>query len=81
MFNTHLIQLFISPSSLQKGTITGDTTIGRQLLDAVASVPKVDRQQFEQMFNNNIQDLLMVVFLSNLTRTQLAIAERLQSIV
>jgi len=64
-----------------KGNVQPDVNVGRQLMDAVASLPKIDHQQFEQMFNSNLQDLLMVVFLSNLTRTQLAVAERLQSIL
>ncbi|KAI8803028.1 JAB1/Mov34/MPN/PAD-1 ubiquitin protease-domain-containing protein [Cladochytrium replicatum] len=34
--------------------------------------------EFERRFTNQLQDLLMVVYLANLTRTQLSIAERLQ---
>jgi len=63
------------------GAITPNNAVGRHLMEAISAVPKVDRAQFEQLFNNNLQDLLMVVYLSNLTRTQLAVAERLQSIL
>ena len=40
----------------------------------VRSYPEV----FDKMFNDNLQDLLMVMYLSNLTKTQLTIAEKLQ---
>ncbi|KAI9145681.1 eukaryotic translation initiation factor 3, subunit F [Paraphysoderma sedebokerense] len=53
--------------------------IGRFLSDLVGMVPKVDGKQFEKKFNGHLQDLLMVVYLANLTRTQLDIADRLQS--
>ena len=36
--------------------------------------------QFNQMFNSQVQDMLVVVYLANLTRTQLALAEKLQSV-
>jgi translation initiation factor 3 subunit F len=36
---------------------------------------------YEKMFNNSLQDLLMVVYLANLTRTQLKLAEKLQSAI
>jgi len=49
-------------------------------MEIVSSVPKIDKANFEQSFNNSVQDLLMVVYLANMTRAQLGIAERLQSI-
>ena len=54
--------------------------IGRFLMDIVTSVPKLDKNQFELSFSNSVQDLLMVTYLSNMTRAQLGVAERLQSI-
>lgn len=44
---------------------------------AAAAVPSVDPRVFDKMFNDSLQDLLMIVYLSQLTRTQLAIAEKL----
>ena len=32
------------------------------------------------MFNSQVQDMLVVVYLANLTRTQLALAEKLQAV-
>lgn len=50
-------------------------------MDTVSVVPKIDSAAFEKMFNSHLQDLLMVVYLANMTRTQLAVAERLQLLV
>jgi len=60
------------------GTTEGDTTVGRFLAKAVSALPKFDTETVEKLFNNNVQDLLMVVYLANLTRTQIALAEKLQ---
>jgi len=56
------------------------TAIGRLLADTVSALPRVEPGQLEKMFNNSLQDLLMVVYLANLTRTQLALAEKLQRV-
>lgn len=50
-------------------------------MDTVSVVPKIDSTAFENMFNSHLQDLLMVVYLANMTRTQLSVAERLQLLV
>jgi len=60
------------------GNAQGDNAIGRFLAKAVSSLPKFDADTVDKLFNNNIQDLLMVVYLANLTRTQIALAEKLQ---
>lgn len=48
-----------------------DNAVGRSLLDLIHSVPHMSTDQFAQMFNSNIKDLLMVVTLSQLIKTQL----------
>lgn len=55
-----------------------DQKVGRMLSDAVSTIPKIDAEVFEKMFNSSLQDLLMVVYLGSLTRTQLALAQKLQ---
>lgn len=60
--------------------IQPDTSIGRYLLDLVNNVPKIEPEEFETMLNSNMKDLLMVVYLANLTRTQLALNEKLQTL-
>lgn len=54
-----------------------DNQVGRALLDMVHSVPKMTSDQFDEMFNSNVKDLLMVVALSQLIKTQLQLNEKL----
>jgi len=60
------------------GSIKPNTNIGRFLADTVAALPRIDSAQFDKMFNNSLQDLLMVVYLANLARAQLVLSEKLQ---
>ena len=46
----------------------------------MASAPRLPTKEFGKMFNTQVQDMLTVVYLANLTRTQLALAEKLQAI-
>lgn len=54
-----------------------DNVVGRALLDMVHSVPTMTPEQFEHMFNSNIKDLLMIITLCQLTKTQLQLNEKL----
>ncbi|KAK5643643.1 hypothetical protein RI129_007488 [Pyrocoelia pectoralis] len=57
--------------------IPADNAVGRSLLDLVNSVPHMTNEQFSEMFNSNVKDLLMVVTLSQLLKTQLQLNEKL----
>ncbi|KAJ1565321.1 Eukaryotic translation initiation factor 3 subunit F, partial [Nowakowskiella sp. JEL0078] len=61
------------------GKVANNNAVGRYLMDTVSTIPRLEQQEFETMFNKHLSDLLMVVYLANLTRTQLAIAERLHN--
>ncbi|ORZ25917.1 maintenance of mitochondrial structure and function-domain-containing protein [Absidia repens] len=63
------------------GKIQPNNSIGRYIMDTVSVVPKIDGAVFEKMFNSHLQDLLMVVYLANMTRTQLSVAEKLHLLV
>lgn len=54
-----------------------DNAVGRSLLDLINSVPHMTPEQFTQMFNSNVKDLLMVISLSQLIKTQLQLNEKL----
>lgn len=56
---------------------TPDNAVGRSLLDLIHSVPHMTPEQFTQMFNSNIKDLLMVLTLSQMIKTQLQLNEKL----
>lgn len=56
-----------------------DAEVGRQIADALDALPRVRPEVFDKLFNDSLQDLLMVTYLSNITRTQLSIAEKLNA--
>lgn len=43
-------------------------------MDTIMELPKLKLEQFEDAFQQNLQDLLMVSYLSTLTRAQLQLA-------
>ncbi|XP_014673026.1 PREDICTED: eukaryotic translation initiation factor 3 subunit F-like [Priapulus caudatus] len=59
------------------GRTAPDPSMGRYLAELVSKVPQIEQEEFEQMLNANMKDLLMVVYLSNLTATQLALSEKI----
>ena len=59
------------------GKKTPDNSFGRSLLYMTHSVPKMSLDEFEDMLNSNRKDLLMVLYLSQLTKTQLSLNEKL----
>jgi translation initiation factor 3 subunit F len=60
------------------GEEPANNELGRRIADTLTAVPQVRPEVFDRVFNNSLQDLLMVGYLSNLTRMQLAIAATLQ---
>ncbi|KYQ90992.1 Mov34/MPN/PAD-1 family protein [Tieghemostelium lacteum] len=69
-------------SAVEKGEIQGDPKIGRFLARTIQSIPKANSQVMDKVINNSVKDLLMIVYLSSLTRSQLAVAEKVrQSLV
>ncbi|KAL7688754.1 putative eukaryotic translation initiation factor 3 subunit F, MPN domain-containing protein [Plasmopara halstedii] len=59
------------------GKQPADAKIGREISDALAAIPMLREEQFDQIFNTGLQDLLMVSYLSGLTQAQLSMAEKL----
>ncbi|KAI2668734.1 Type I phosphatidylinositol 4,5-bisphosphate 4-phosphatase-B [Labeo rohita] len=59
------------------GKVMADNSVGRYLMDLVNKVPKITAEDFESMLNSNINDLLMVTYLANLTQAQIALNEKL----
>ncbi|KAJ9086682.1 hypothetical protein DSO57_1001473 [Entomophthora muscae] len=67
--------------SVLDGGAPSNPAIGRYLMDTLAMVPKIDAEIFDKTFNSHVQDLLMVIYLSNVTRAQLALADSIHSLV
>jgi len=63
------------------GGATPNTEIGQRLMTLFGSVPQMDPLQVENMMNNNMQDLLMVLYLASLTKTQLGVGTKLNNII
>ena len=59
------------------GDIPADDEVGRDISDTLNSIPRIRPEVFDKMFNDSLQDLLMVTYLSNITKTQLTVAEKL----
>lgn len=65
---------------VHSGKIPMDSNVGRSLMKIVDSIPMLDVQTFDTLMTNQMNDLLMVSYLSNLVKTQLALNEKLASI-
>lgn len=62
-----------------EGRETPDNNIGRFISDTLATIPKMPPAVFDKVFNDKIQDNYALVYLASLTRTQLGIAEKLNT--
>jgi translation initiation factor 3 subunit F len=63
------------------GEIIADDAVGRLMADTLASIPRIRPELFDKVFSDTLQDLLMVTYLSNMTRTQLTIAEKINALL
>jgi translation initiation factor 3 subunit F len=79
----HLLELLETASayvdSVVSGTTLPDSKIGRHIADTLNSVPRIQPAVFDKLYQDSLQDLLMVTYLSNITKTQLTIAEKLNA--
>ncbi|XP_047176238.1 eukaryotic translation initiation factor 3 subunit F [Vigna umbellata] len=62
-----------------EGRVAPDNKIGRFISDAVGSLPKVSPRVFDKLVNDSLQDHLLLLYLSSITRTQLSLAEKLNT--
>ncbi|XP_018017383.1 eukaryotic translation initiation factor 3 subunit F-1 [Hyalella azteca] len=63
------------------GKCPADSQIGRELTRMVNQVPQMAAGEFEEMLNTNMKDLLMVVYLSQLTKVNVSLNEKLTLLV
>ena len=68
-------------AAIVQGKIQPDTRVGRELMNAVASVPEVSAEEFEASLNKGLHDLLMVQYLGSLTQSQICFWQRMQTMV
>jgi len=60
-----------------EGKVEANNEVGRRIADAIGEMPNIPPEVFDKLFNSNLQDMLSVMYLSDLTKTQLAISEKL----
>lgn len=54
----------------------GDPGVGRYLADTLSVIPYMDKEHFEKLFNERLQELLLVLYLANLVKAQIAIGDK-----
>ena len=65
---------------VNQGEVTPDPRTITLLQEAMSAAPRLPTSTFDKIFNSQVQDMLVVVYLANLTRAQLALAEKLQDV-
>jgi len=63
------------------GKIKSDHEIGHKISKLISRCPKVKSDLFIESFNKNLHDLLSIIYLSDLVRTQMAIGEKIGSVL
>jgi len=66
--------------AVQDGKVVGDLSVGRGLTAQLCSEPVIATEAIENLCKTSLQDSLMVVYLSNLTRTQISMTEKIQAL-
>jgi translation initiation factor 3 subunit F len=66
-------------TTVVEGGTLPDAEIGRQITDTLATLPHIRPDVLDRLFHDSSQDLLMVAYLSKLTRTQLTVAAKLNA--
>lgn len=66
--------------AVQEGKVQGDLAVGRGLTAQLCSEPVIATEAIENLCKTSLQDSLMVVYLSNLTRTQISMTEKIQAL-
>ena len=76
-----LLEMLESASGYVDSVVDGktppDDAVGRRIADTLGAVPRVRPDVFDKTFADAMQDMLMVTYLTNVTKTQLTIAEKL----
>ncbi|XP_059628027.1 eukaryotic translation initiation factor 3 subunit F [Cornus florida] len=62
-----------------EGHVEPDNNIGRFISETVASIPNLSPAVFDKLVNDSLQDQLLLLYLSSVTRTQLSLAEKLNT--
>lgn len=64
-----------------EGRVPGDPALGRKIADIIARCPRTKPEVYVESFNSSLHDLLMVIYLNNLTRMQVSVAEKISTVL
>ena len=67
--------------AVREGKIEGDPELATAIHAALNLVPTVDAASFMTLFNGHVQDLLMILYLAGLTKTQLVVADKVNALL
>ena len=67
--------------AVREGKIEGDPELATAIHAALNLVPTVDTASFLTLFNGHVQDLLMILYLAGLTKTQLVMADKVNALL
>lgn len=62
---------------MQSGKTKGSLVVGRHLSEAVAAVPHFAPADFERLMQDSQNDVLLTMYLANLIRSHIALADKL----
>ncbi|KAK3280920.1 hypothetical protein CYMTET_11261 [Cymbomonas tetramitiformis] len=62
-----------------EGRVEVNNSLGRYLMDTIAAVPRLTPEAFTTLFNESVQDVLLVMYLANMAKTQLLLADKLNA--
>lgn len=65
--------------SVQSGSRPADPAVGRGISDAIGSVPSMSEKDFRSMFDDAVEDVLMVSYLASLVKAQIALSQKLNT--
>lgn len=67
--------------SVLGGSVKGDVELAHAIQTALNSIPHLDQSTFSSVLTTHIQDLLMIVYLAKLTKTQIHIADKVNGLL
>jgi len=74
---SRLDQLIGYVESVLAGNKTGESHVGRMLMELIMNLPQIKPEQFKETINRDLKDNLMVLYLSKLIENQISIQDKL----
>jgi translation initiation factor 3 subunit F len=66
---------------VEAGEIQGNTEYGEAIYAALSTIPHIDASTLHSIFQTHLQDLLMLIYLANVTHTEVNIADKVAQLI